>query len=291
MSRDVIVLLYLLSGGAFMAIVMGLVTFTTRRALAYSLIGGACIAVTSLTYLSLEGPEEFVEARTALVYLLAGAACMAIVMSPAYFIAALVGWRTSFRNRRLVRSALLALVAVVTLATPFALSHFVWIPAVIRQSEQASKERRAASSRTKEGDAAPVFKIDTDEGLEFALGDQRGKVVLVNLFATWCGPCLQELPHLQELWNEHKHRTDFALIVIGREETDEQVKAFKKKRGFSFPMAADPEGAVFSLFAKELIPRTYIISRDGKVCWSITGFAGEESVAEIKTALRRELSK
>jgi peroxiredoxin len=79
--------------------------------------------------------------------------------------------------------------------------------------------------------------------------------------------------------------------VIGREETDEKVKAFKKKHGFSFPMAADPEGAVFSLFAKDRIPRTYIISKEGKVCSSTTGFAGEEHFAEIKTAVRRELAK
>jgi hypothetical protein len=56
-------------------------------------------------------------------------------------------------------------------------------------------------------------------------------------------------------------------------------------------MAADPEGAVYALFAKEYIPRTYIISREGKVCSSTTGFGGEGHFAEIKTTLRRELSK
>ena len=223
---------------------MSLESFKTRGALAYLLIGGALMAiVTALAYMGRESNEAW---RTS-VFLLLGGAFLALVASLAVFIMALVAWRTPFRNRRLVRSALLAVLTVAMFATPIALAELVWIPALVRRQEQARKEKVDAHSPTKEGDAAPVFEIDTDEGLEFALGDQRGKVVLVNFFATWCGPCVQELPHLQELWNEHKDRTDFALIVIGREETDEKVKAFKEERGFSFPMAADPEGAVFSL--------------------------------------------
>jgi len=267
---------------------MSLESFKTRWALAYLLIGGALLAiVTALAYMGFESTAAW---RTS-VFLLLGGAFLALVASLAVFMMALVGWRTPLRNRRLVRSALLGVVAVALCATPIALAELVWIPALVRREEQARKERVDAHSHTKEGDAAPVFSINTDEGLSFALGDHPGKVVLVNFFATWCGPCLQEFPHLQKLWNEHKHRTDFELIVIGREETDEKVKAFKKKHGFSFPMAADPDGAVYSLFAEELIPRTYIISRQGKVCWSLAEFAGEESFTEIKTALQRELSK
>lgn len=260
----------------------------TRGALTIALFSGALIAfVTALAFMGRESNEAW---RVS-VFVLLGGVCLVLVASLAVFIMALVGWRTPFRNRRLVRSALLAVVAVAMFASLFPLVEFVWIPAMVRRHEQARKERVDAYSHAKGGDAAPVFKIDTDEGLEFALAEQRGKVVVVNFFATWCGPCLQELPHLQELWKEHKDRTDFALIVIGREETNEEVKAFKKKRGFSFPMAADPEGAVYSLFAKEYIPRTYILSREGNIGWSATGFHGEEDVAAIKNALRRELSK
>ena len=267
---------------------MSLKSFKTRGALGYLLIGGALIAiVTALAYLGRESNEAW----RASVLLLLGGALLALVASLAVFLMALIGWRTPFRNRRLLRSALLAMVAVALFAILFPLVELVWIPAMVHRQEQARKERLDAHSPTKEGDAAPVFRIETDEGLEFALGDQRGKVILVNFFATWCVPCKHELPYLQALWDEHKDRGDFALLVIGREETAEKVKAFKKEHGFSFPMAADPKGAAYSLFATELLPRTYIISRRGEVCWSTDGFAGEKQMAELRTALQRELSK
>lgn len=267
---------------------MGVASFGTRRALACLVLGGVFLVVhATLIYRSLDSDA----AREASVYLLLGSSLLALLASLGFFIAALVGWRTAFRKQRLVRSAWLAVFAVAMFATPFALAHLVWIPSLVRRIELARKARLDADSATKEGDRAPAFRIGTDEGLEFALDDKRGKVVLLNFFATWCVPCMHELPHLEGLWNEHKGRDDFSLLVIGREETDDTVKAFKKNKGFSFPMAADPERAVYSLFAKESIPRTYIISREGRVVLSETGFGGEEHFGQINAALRRELSK
>jgi hypothetical protein len=82
---------------------------------------------------------------------------LALVASLAAFIMALVGWRTPYRNLRLVRSALLAVVAVAMFASMFPLVELVWIPALGRWLEQANKERVDAHSPTKEGDATPVF--------------------------------------------------------------------------------------------------------------------------------------
>jgi peroxiredoxin len=97
---------------------------------------------------------------------------------------------------------------------------------------------------------------------------------------------LQELPHVQELWNTYQGRDDFELLVIGREETTETVTEFRKQHGYSFPIAADPDRAVYDLFATEFIPRTYLIGPDGIVCFAAIGF----DEAEFAT-LRRELDK
>src|SRR4051794_15478766 len=97
--------------------------------------------VTVLAYMGRESNEAW---RTS-VFLLLGGASMALVASLAVFIMALVGWPTPCRNRRLARSALLAVVAVAMLASPFALAELVWIPALVRRHEQARKERKGCS--------------------------------------------------------------------------------------------------------------------------------------------------
>lgn len=122
------------------------------------------------------------------------------------------------------------------------------------------------------GVATPTFKLTDCDGNDFDIKAERGKVVLVNFFATWCGPCLKELPHLDTLWRKHQGNADFSLIVIGREETTELLREFRWKNGYDFRIGADPNGRIFSLFATEKIPRTYLIAKDGTVCFAATGF-------------------
>src|ERR1051325_6841084 len=72
---------------------------------------------------------------------------------------------------------------------------------------------------TKIGQVAPAFKITTLDGKEFNIENQRGKVLLVNFFATWCGPCLAEMPRLEkEIWQKYQKKQDtFSFISVGRE--------------------------------------------------------------------------
>lgn len=139
------------------------------------------------------------------------------------------------------------------------------------------------------GDPAPDFSVATADGDRFSLKDAKGDVILINFFATWCGPCRLELPHLEHIWAEKKDNESFRLLVIGREESIESVREFRDKNGFSFPIAADPDRAVYSLFAKESIPRTLVVSPDGFVVYSNLGF-DEDDFDELNAVLEAQLA-
>jgi hypothetical protein len=99
-----------------------------------------------------------------------------------------------------------------------------------------------------------------------------------------------ELPHLQTIWEEFHNDSRFRMLVVGREETDESVRAFQQKNEFTFPMAADPQRVVYGKFAEQSIPRTYLLSSDGKIVFETTGYY-ERELARLKKLIRRELAK
>lgn len=219
---------------------------------------------------------------------LLSSAMIALFVAAAYLVLAIVGWRGPNRKQRLVRFAIFLLAFPVLAAAQHALLWGVFLPSLGREARRERQERVDSVSFVRVGDAAPSFTITDTDGAEFVLDDLRGKVVLVNFFATWCGSCLQELPHVQKLWDEHRGNGNFALVVVGREETNESVSAFRSKHGYSFPIAADPERSLYGLYAKELIPRTYLVSRDGKICFASTGFY-EDDFAKLKLVLNNQL--
>ncbi len=138
------------------------------------------------------------------------------------------------------------------------------------------------------GDPVPEFSFTTLDGKEIHSSDLHGKTVLLNFFATWCGPCLNELPLLQGIWKDFGKHTNFAMFVIGREETDKTIAEFDADGRFTFPMASDPNRALYGLFASDLIPRTYILSADGKILFQTHGFY-ESEIAKIRQVLENSL--
>ncbi len=133
----------------------------------------------------------------------------------------------------------------------------------------------------KVGDKAPDFSFSTENGHTVKLSDLKGKVVWINFFATWCGPCRQELPHLQkDVYNKLKSHSDFELIILGREHTWAEINKFKTDNNYIMPFYPDAGRKVFSLYASQNIPRNFIVDKNGKIVVSSTGF-NEKEFADI----------
>lgn len=129
----------------------------------------------------------------------------------------------------------------------------------------------------KKGDAMPAFELDSKVYGKVKPADLKGKVVLVSLFATWCGPCQLELAEVQStLWPKYKDNKNFTMLVIGREHTDEQLTKYNERKKFTFPLYPDPKREVFSKFAEKSIPRAYLFGKDGKLIYSSIGYTKEE---------------
>jgi peroxiredoxin len=146
------------------------------------------------------------------------------------------------------------------------------------------------SSLTRVGQQTPEFGWTTLDGKKFDTKSLYGKVVLVNFFATWCGPCMVEMPHLQkEVFQKLKDK-NFVMVSIGREHNDAELKEFQKKREFTIPIAADPERKIYSHFATQYIPRNYVIAADGKIAFQSVGYDQEE-FQQMLTVIEKELKK
>ena len=100
---------------------------------------------------------------------------------------------------------------------------------------------------------------------------------MINFFATWCGPCLQELPVLQKnVWDKFKGNENFQLIILGRQHNETEVKNFVTGKKFTMPFAPDPERKIYSLYATQFIPRNVIIGKDGRIIFQSMGYTPEE---------------
>ncbi len=129
------------------------------------------------------------------------------------------------------------------------------------------------------GDKAPDFEMELLSGKKVKLSDLKGKVIMLQFTASWCGVCRKEMPFIEsEIWQELNKKDDFVLFGIDRDEPAETVTKFIEQTGISYPIALDPGASIFQLYAiKEAgITRNVIIGRDGHIIYLTRLFNREE---------------
>jgi len=142
------------------------------------------------------------------------------------------------------------------------------------------------------GDVAPDFETTLNNGKSFKLSDQRGKVVMIQFTASWCGVCRKEMPFIEdEIWQKLKAK-DFVLVGIDRDEPLEKLNEFAEQTKITYPLGLDAGAEIFMKYAEKEtgVTRNVIINRQGKIIYLTRLFNSEEFDA-MKKVIFDEINK
>lgn len=157
-----------------------------------------------------------------------------------------------------------------------------WILAILVMTANpvAARELKAY-----EGDPVPpALRLPDLHGKTVSLSDLRGRVVLVNFWATWCPPCVKEMPSMQRLQEKFAKRP-FSILAVNMGETEDDVQAFLKRVPVDFTIIMDRDGATLKAWKVFAFPTSFIVDRDGKIRLAVFGevdWEAPEVVAKIE---------
>ena len=140
----------------------------------------------------------------------------------------------------------------------------------------------------KVGSEVPEFKVKMFDGQTIDIKELRGKVVLLNFWATWCPPCRMELSKVQKEIIDRFQDKDFVFLPISRQDSYDKIKTFREQTGHTFPMGMDPDRKIYSLFATASIPRNFVIDKKGKISFLEIGY-DEESLKKLISEIEKAL--
>jgi peroxiredoxin len=185
--------------------------------------------------------------------------------------------------------ACLVLAAVLLFAASYELSH----PHTVGLIDSSSGDRVATGNTAPvpAGDLASDFKLeDAFSGETVSLSSLKGKVVFLNIWATWCGPCREEMPSMETLYDELKNNKDFVMLAVSQDTKGKAaVVSYVEKNGYHFKVLLDPENKVGETYNVSGVPETFIIDRRGRIVAHHMG-AFDWSRPDVKEALQQLLS-
>jgi peroxiredoxin len=159
------------------------------------------------------------------------------------------------------------------------------------QSDEAGEADGGPSTGTESplvGKAAPDFELDLLEGKTFHLADAKGKVVILDFWATWCGPCLQAMPQVEKVAHELEGQ-GVQLVAVNLQETPDQIKATLDRHKLKVGVALDRDGIVADKYKAVAIPQTVVVNRDGTIARLFVG-GGAHFEDQLREAVRAVLA-
>lgn len=141
----------------------------------------------------------------------------------------------------------------------------------------------AASASDPEKIAAPDFHVVDENGNTVRLSDKKGTPVIVNFWATWCGPCQSEMPAFDDAWKQYGDRVAFMMVDLtdGSRDTVDSAKAFIADKGYSFPVYFDTEYSGARTYGVSSIPATVLVDGDGYVVSTHVGAMSADSLMSM----------
>ena len=137
---------------------------------------------------------------------------------------------------------------------------------------------------------APGFKLANRAGGELSLSGLRGQVVMINFWASWCGPCRQEFPALDQIYSKYKPM-GFEMVGINVESEKADAERFLGKMPVSFPILFDPDNRVSGSYGVSAMPTTFLVDRQGRLRWQHRAYKpGDEAkyIEQIRAMLREK---
>jgi len=164
------------------------------------------------------------------------------------------------------------------------------------KAKSASKARSAASQeetspKTEVGDPMPPYSAKYLDGKPFDLANEKGNVLLLNVWATWCSPCRFETPELQALYDKYSAQGFKVIGVSVDEDGAKSVKPFVAESKITYPIVLDADARVANVLRTTVLPTSVILGRDGRIIWRRIGAVMPNETGSLEAVVKQALAK